>query len=188
MKKGILMLAALTAALALSFIPSGTIQKKCVWLRNNSFEICGPRGCTPAAIALNEPSAAAGWTIHNDNQGRLVQSSVLNVDGAGRDGKKMLKIGCQGNESGVYQIFKPNCKKIRVTASVRVWSGKVMLFVAKDGYGNEHAVSNGALKGRWQTLELKTSGKILNNWVGVYNTDLKGGKFDIDYVCIEPLE
>ncbi|MCK6693475.1 MAG: hypothetical protein L6Q97_15425, partial [Thermoanaerobaculia bacterium] len=84
--------------------------QQCVWLQNQGFNVCGPRGCAPAP-AIAEISAAAHWQLHSDNNHRRVSSQLEPTVGGGCEGQRMLRIRCQGNESGVYQIFNPRVKR-----------------------------------------------------------------------------
>lgn len=178
---------ALTALCCMAFFldtqsVSSPASQNCTWLLNPGFNLCGPNGCNPAP-AITGPSAAAKWQLHSDNKHHPVSSVVESTEECSCEDKKMLRITCKSNESGVYQIFKPRQKHIKVTARVKVLKGKVMLFVARDGFASQ-SVSTGPTTG-WKCLELETDGTVLNNWVGVYNQDPAGGEFAIDHVCIE---
>jgi hypothetical protein len=179
--------------IGMMFSGHATAQKcNCQWILNPGFETCSANGCGPVSVPYNTVSAAANWMQHGDNSNiaQNVQSSVVSINGGGCscEGNRMLSITCRSNESGVYQTFNPgNIKKLRVRACVRVWKGYVCLQVAKDGFTLEKGVITAGILNNWTVLEFETTGANLNNQVIIYNQDPNGGKFDVDYVCVEPI-
>lgn len=152
-------------------------------LANPSFEVIGANGpSTTHSGALPFPfpeSAAAGWSVHNDNFGCFIRTKLVHSTRPG-GGMYMIAVSAGGVESGILQTLPPNPSPIVASVWVYVKSGFVILQTSAGSLG---PYSKSTKLNEWELLQVYNDGSTPVDYYSILNQAPGGGVFYAELAC-----
>lgn len=187
---------AMAAATAAAICPPFSFANAVNYALNPSFEdvgAAGPTSTCPSPCVITKPSAASNWTMHSDNIGSAVSTSLVSPStvppGTGpAAGARMLRVTAGGNEGGVFQsIVQPPTGRVMITAWVYVIEGKVSMTMNTNNLG---PAAYSTKTGQWEQLRICDALGVPNDVLAIYNqipAAQGGGEFFLDRVEIRAM-
>ncbi len=152
-------------------------------LANPSFEVVGANGPStywsgPLPFPFPE-SAAAGWSMHNDNFGCAISTRLVPSTRPG-GGMYMIAVRAGGVETGILQILPSNPNPIVASVWVYVTHGFVIMQTSAGSMG---PYAKSTKLNEWELLQIYNDGSTPVDYYSILNQAPGGGGFYADLAC-----